>query len=76
MNWEKENVAWLTNMSWDAYVDIVNTTVETSLQHMTTEKRKRIYFRSGKSEADDSFKVYQSIVWKKLSEMLSISLQK
>ena len=49
-------------MSWDAYVDIVNMTVETSLQHMTTEKGKRVYFRSGKSEADDSFKVYQSIV--------------
>ena len=63
-------------MSWDAYVDIVNMTVETSLQHMTTEKGKRIYLRSGKSEADDSFKVYQSIVSKKLSEMLSITLQK
>ena len=49
-------------MSWDAYVDIVNMTVDTSLQHMSTETGKRIYFRSGKSEADDSFKVYQSIV--------------
>ena len=36
MTWEKENVTWLTSMSGDAYVDIVNMTVETSLQHMTT----------------------------------------
>ncbi len=84
---ERENVKWLTNN-----VDIVNMAVETSLQHkvITTltvspclliyfaqaEEGKGIYFRSGRSEADDRFKVYQSIVWKKLSEMLSISLQK
>ncbi len=56
----------------DAYVDIVNMAVETSLQHMTTltvssclliyfaqaEEGKSIYFRSGKSEADDSFEEY------------------
>ena len=36
MNWEKENVTWITNMSGGAYVDIVNIASETSLQHMTT----------------------------------------
>ncbi len=59
-------------MSGDAYVNIVNMTVETSLQHMPmlivspcllvyfaqAEEGKSIYFRSGKSEADDSFEVY------------------
>ena len=55
-------------MSGDAYVDIVNMAVEASFQHMTTLTvypclliyfvRKSIYFRSGQSEADDSFEVY------------------
>ena len=58
-------------MSWDAYVDIVNMAVETLLQHMTTftvspclliffaqAEGKSIYFRSGKSDAGDSFEVY------------------
>ncbi len=59
-------------MSGGAYVDIVNIASETSLQHMTTltvspclliyfaqaEDGKTIYFRSGKSQADDSVEVY------------------
>ena len=57
-------------MSGDAYVDILNImAVETSFQRMTTvtvstclltyfAQAKSIYFRSGKSEADDSFEVY------------------
>ena len=54
-------------MYGDAYVDIVNMAVETSLQHMTThtvsaclliyfaqaDEGKSIYFRSGKFEADE-----------------------
>ena len=68
-------------MSGDAYVDIVNMAVETSLQHMTTltvssclliyltqaEESKSIYFRSGKSEADDSFEVYHTNRLKEIS---------
>ena len=64
INCEKENVTWLTNMSGDAYVNIVNMTVETSLQHMTTltvspclliyfaqaEEGKSIYLRSERSD--------------------------
>ena len=87
MNREKENVTWLTNMSGDAYVDIVNMAVETSLQHMTTltvshclliyfaqaEEGKSIYLRSGKSEADDSFEVYHI---NRLKEIIGDAFQK
>ena len=62
-------------------------TVETSLQHMTTltvshclliyfahaEEGKSIYFRSGKSEADDSFEVYHI---NRLKEIIGDAFQK
>ena len=74
-------------MSVDAYVDIVNMAVETSLQHMTTltvspclliyfaqaEEGKSIYFRSAKFEADDSFEVYHI---NRLKEMIGDAFQK
>ncbi len=74
-------------MSGDAYVGIVNVAVETSLQHMTTltvspyiliyfaqaEEGKSIYFRSGKSEADDSFEVYHI---NRLKEIIGDAFQK
>ncbi len=75
-------------MSGDGYVDIVNMAVETSLQHMTTltvvspclliyfaqaEEGKSIYFRSGKSEADDSFEVYHI---NRLKEFIRDAFQK
>ena len=77
----------VTNIYGDAYVDIVNMTVETSLQHMTTltvshclliyftqaEDGKSIYFRSGKSEADDSFEVYHI---NRLKEIIGDAFQK
>ena len=76
-------------MPGDAYVDIVNMAVETSLQHMTTltvshclliyfaqaEEGKRIYFRSGKSEADDSFEV-QVYHINRLKEIIGDAFQK
>ena len=72
---------------WDAYVGIVIMTVETSLQHMTTltvspclriyfvqaEEGKSIYFRSGKSEGDDSFEVYHV---NRLKEIIGYAFQK
>ena len=74
-------------MSVGAYVDIVNMTVDTSLQHMTTlivsscllinfaqaEEGKSIYFTSGKSEGDDSFEVYHI---NRLKEIIGDVLQK
>ena len=77
----------MVNEHGDAYVDIVNMAVETSLQYMTTltvshflliyfaqaEEGKSIYFRSGKYEADDSFEVYHI---NRLREILSRSLQR
>ena len=74
-------------MTGDTYVDIVNMAVETSLQHMTTltvspclliyfaqaEEGKSIYFRSGKSEADDSFDVYHI---NRLKEIIGDAFQK
>ena len=68
-------------------MDIVNMASETSLQHMTTftishcllnycvqaEEGKSIYFRSGKSEADDSFEVYHI---NRLKEIIGYDFQK
>ena len=74
-------------MSGDAYEDIVKITVDTSLQHMTTltvspciliyfaqaEEGKSIYFRSDKSDADDSFEVYHI---NRLKEIIRHAFQK
>ena len=91
MNWEKDNFTWLTNMSGEAYVDIVNMTVDTSLQHTTTRslyllvfsstlhrrRRVRAYISDQASlRLMTDLKCITSIVWKKLPEMLSRSLQK
>ena len=70
-----------------AYVNVVNMAVDTSLQHMTTltvspclpiyftqaEEGKSIYFRPGKSEADDSFEVYHI---NSLKEIIGDAFQK
>ena len=73
-------------MSGDAYVNVVNMAVETSLQHMTTltvspclliyftpEEGKSIYFRSGKPKDDDSFEVYHI---NSLKEIIGDAFQK
>ena len=80
------NVTWLrTCLGMHNYVDIVNVAVETSFQYMTTltvspylliyfaqAEGKSIYFRSGKSEADDSFEVYHS---NRLKEIIGYAFQ-